>query len=50
MSRGSVAEGGSVNFYDIDFNPHGHGTHTECIGHISKEKESYNAEFVLENP
>lgn len=37
---GSVAEGGSVNFFDIDFNPHGHGTHTECIGHISQEKES----------
>lgn len=35
---GSVAEGGSVNFRDVFFNPHGHGTHTECVGHISKEE------------
>ncbi len=34
---GSVQEGGSVNFRDIYFNPHGHGSHTECVGHISKE-------------
>jgi kynurenine formamidase len=34
---GSVAEGGAVNFRDIFFNPHGHGTHTESYGHISKE-------------
>lgn len=34
---GSVAEGGAVNFRDIYFNPHGHGTHTESHGHISKE-------------
>ena len=34
---GSVAEGGSVNTRDIRFNPHGNGTHTECIGHITEE-------------
>ncbi|MEN9742719.1 MAG: hypothetical protein RLZZ65_524 [Bacteroidota bacterium] len=34
---GSVAEGGSVNFRDIFFNPHGHTTHTESFGHISPE-------------
>jgi arylformamidase len=34
---GSVKEGGSVNFRDIYFNPHGHGTHTECVGHITAE-------------
>lgn len=34
---GEVKQGGSVNFRDIDFNPHGNGTHTECVGHISKE-------------
>ncbi len=34
---GSVALGGAVNFRDIYFNPHGHGTHTESHGHISKE-------------
>ena len=31
---GSVAEGGSVNFRDISFNPHAHGTHTETHEHI----------------
>ena len=31
---GSVAEGGDVNFRDVYFNPHGHGTHTENVGHI----------------
>lgn len=35
---GSVAEGGSVNFKTVKFNPHGNGTHTECVGHISKER------------
>lgn len=39
---GSVAEGGTVNFRNIFFNPHGHGTHTECCGHISKELISIN--------
>lgn len=39
---GAVAEGGSVNFNNIHFNPHGHGTHTECYGHISAEKVSIN--------
>ena len=39
---GEVKKGGSVNFFNIYFNPHGHGTHTECVGHISKDKESIN--------
>ncbi|MEX2379104.1 MAG: cyclase family protein [Vicingaceae bacterium] len=39
---GSVEEGGSVNFRDISFNPHGNGTHTECVGHISKKVYSIN--------
>lgn len=39
---GSVAEGGSVNFRDIFFNPHGHGTHTECLGHITEKVHSVN--------
>jgi arylformamidase len=34
---GSTALGGSVNFKNVFFNPHGNGTHTECVGHISKE-------------
>lgn len=37
---GSVNQGGSVNFFDIDFNPHANGTHTECYGHISPEHHS----------
>ena len=40
---GSVAEGGAVNFFNVWFNPHGHGTHTECVGHISKAHEKVNA-------
>jgi len=39
---GSVKEGGSVNFRNILFNPHGHGTHTECVGHITTEVYSVN--------
>lgn len=39
---GSVAAGGSVNFRTIVFNPHGHGTHTECLGHITEEVFSVN--------
>ena len=39
---GRVEDGGSVNFNDIYFNPHAHGTHTECIGHITKEFHSVN--------
>lgn len=39
---GSVAEGGSVNFRNLTLNPHGHGTHTECVGHISPEIFSVN--------
>lgn len=39
---GSVKKGGAVNFNNILFNPHGNGTHTECVGHISKEFYSVN--------
>ncbi len=39
---GSVALGGSVNFRHIHFNPHGHGTHTETVGHIDEEVLSIN--------
>lgn len=35
---GSTAEGGVVNFFNIRLNPHGNGTHTECVGHIAKER------------
>lgn len=39
---GSVKEGADVNFNNILFNPHAHGTHTECVGHITKEFHSIN--------
>lgn len=39
---GSVEEGGSVNFRNISFNPHGNGTHTECLGHITPTVHSVN--------
>lgn len=39
---GDVNHGASVNFRNIFFNPHGHGTHTECVGHISKENYTIN--------
>ncbi|PKR81473.1 metal-dependent hydrolase [Brumimicrobium salinarum] len=39
---GSVKKGGPVNFRNISFNPHGHGTHTECLGHITPTVYSIN--------
>lgn len=39
---GSIKKGSSVNFYDIRFNPHGNGSHTETYGHISPLHESVN--------
>src|SRR5690554_3787635 len=39
---GSVKEGSSTNFNNILFNPHAHGTHTECLGHITREFYSIN--------
>lgn len=33
--RYTVADGAPVNFRDVHFNPHGHGTHTESVGHIT---------------
>lgn len=42
---GSVKEGSSVNFNNIFFNPHGNGTHTECVGHITREAQSVNQQL-----
>jgi arylformamidase len=39
---GEVSRGGSVNFRNVFLNPHGNGTHTECVGHISKENYTLN--------
>ncbi len=38
----SVKKKDAVNFNSIYFNPHAHGTHTECVGHITKEFYSIN--------
>lgn len=35
---GSTAQGGPVNFFNVRLNPHGNGTHTECVGHIARER------------
>lgn len=40
---GSVKLGGGVNFNNIFFNPHGHCTHTESVGHITPELVSVNS-------
>ncbi|HCK05743.1 MAG TPA: metal-dependent hydrolase [Flavobacteriaceae bacterium] len=42
---GSVANGGSVNFNDLNLNPHAHGTHTESLGHISPNEEPVEGIF-----
>lgn len=43
--KGSVALGGSVNFFNVGFNPHAHGTHTETVGHITEERYSVHKHF-----
>lgn len=45
---GKVSEGkSSTNFNNIAFNPHAHGTHTECLGHITYD--FYNVNDSLKN-
>lgn len=39
---GSVEAGAPVNFYNVRLNPHGNGTHTECVGHIAQERVTIN--------
>ena len=40
---GKVSEGqSSTNFNNLFFNPHAHGTHTECLGHITQDFYSIN--------
>lgn len=38
----SVKEGADINFNNIYFNPHAHGTHTESVGHITEKFYSIN--------
>lgn len=35
-------EGAAVNSLTVRVNPHGNGTHTECVGHIAKEVYTIN--------
>lgn len=42
---GAVKKGGSVNFYNLQINPHGNGTHTECMGHINEEQTALRTVF-----
>jgi arylformamidase len=37
---GDTRQGGSCNFERYTFIPHCNGTHTECVGHITKERIS----------
>ena len=43
---GKVSEVSSTNFNNIFFNPHGHGTHTECLGHITRKFYSVNKMLI----
>lgn len=40
---GNVEAGGPCNVNNIFFNPHGNGTHTESVGHISKNSYPINS-------
>lgn len=41
----AVKSGAPVNFRNIFFNPHGHGTHTESVGHIAPEVYPVGQQF-----
>lgn len=40
---GDVRRGGSANCESLILNPHGNGTHTECVGHIVAERVAVHA-------
>lgn len=40
---GDVNLGSPVNYKNVQINPHGNGTHTECVGHIS------NLDITIQN-
>ena len=44
---GSVKKGAPVNFFNVFINPHGNGTHTECVGHIIEEPVTINKSCLL---
>jgi kynurenine formamidase len=56
---GSIEAGAPVNFFNIRLNPHGNGTHTECVGHILQgpyyireclQQSHYMAEVITVEP
>ena len=38
----AVSQGAVINFNTLVYNPHAHGTHTECVGHITEKVHSIN--------
>lgn len=48
---GDTRRGGSVNFEQVKFIPHCNGTHTECVGHITRKRisirDSLKDAFIL---
>lgn len=44
---GSTSEGGPLNFFTLRLNPHGNGTHTECVGHIAREPYAIREQLRL---
>ena len=40
---GDTRRGGSCNCETITLNPHGNGTHTECVGHLSTNRVHINS-------
>lgn len=43
---GDTKQGGAVNFKNIRLNPHGNGTHTECVGHIAVKEYAIGASLT----
>ncbi|MFN0275047.1 MAG: cyclase family protein [Chitinophagales bacterium] len=39
---GDTEQGGLLNYKNVFLNPHGNGTHTECVGHICNKKVTIN--------
>lgn len=42
---GKVGKGSATKFNNITFNPHAHGTHTECLGHITEDFYAINEQL-----
>ncbi len=39
---GDMKKGGSLNYKNVFLNPHGNGTHTECVAHIADIEHTIN--------